>query len=339
MPPLVYLSATEMARRIRVGSLSSTSLLEAHLERIAQVNPSINAVVNVDAEPARKRAEQADQATARGECWGPLHGVPFTAKDVFQSAGLTTTSIAMRYATHVPQRDAALVRRLKAAGAILLGKTNLPTASYDWQTNSRLLGRCNNPYELTRTVGGSSGGSAAALAAGMSPIELGSDVAGSLRVPAHFCGVAALRPTEGLLSLDGHGVLPGRSSRVDHLAVPGPMARSAEDLELLLPLLLDGEARPLHPLETKPFPRLRLAWSSSLGGIVPSQPVRTAMARLQCELVAAGATLLETEPDVGWAEAQRVWGTIQGHEIISSYPRPLCWWPFRWLLRTGVVEA
>lgn len=330
-------SARELARRIREGETSAVEVVDAHLEHIERYNPRINAVVLLDADGARARAKEADEALARGESWGPLHGVPFTAKDTFDSAGLKTSTIAMRMGVHVPEGDAVLVARLKGAGAILLGKTNLPAASYDWQTNSRMFGCCNNPYDINRTVGGSSGGAAAALAAGMTPIELGSDVAGSIRNPAGFCGVAGLRPTEKVLSEEGHGAIPGKPNTLHNLVAVGPMARDAADLELLFDILVGDDPNELLPTDDRALSKMSFAWSDSIGPVMPAKVILDAIDGLQRDLAKAGAEVVPDGPAMDWMAIQETWGTIQGHEFGNSMPAPIRWAGFRWLLRTGVV--
>ncbi|HET7095467.1 MAG TPA: amidase family protein, partial [Thermomicrobiales bacterium] len=199
-----FASATALVAALARRDVSSRELLEAHLRRVERHNPALNAVVTLDAERALAAATNADAAIARGEPTGPLHGLPVTVKDSLETAGLRTTSGAPSLADHVPARDAEAVARLRAAGAIVFGKTNLPTFAGDAQTYNDLFGVTNNPWDLTRTPGGSSGGSAAAIAAGLSPLELGSDIGGSLRIPAHFCGVYTLKPTHGIVPLHGH---------------------------------------------------------------------------------------------------------------------------------------
>jgi amidase len=229
-----FASAMELAAALRSKRLSSRELLEMYLRRIEQHNPAINAVVTLDVERAQGAADAADAATMRGEASGPLHGLPMTIKDCLATAGLRTTAGSKTLADYVPQEDATAVARLRAAGAIVLGKTNLPEFAGDAQSYNDLFGTTNNPWDVTRTPGGSSGGSAAALAAGLSALELGSDLGGSLRIPAHFCGVYTLKPTYGIVPLQGHiPPPPGVMAEMD-VGVIGPMARSAVDLDLAL---------------------------------------------------------------------------------------------------------
>lgn len=237
MDDLAFRTATELADAIAARKVSSRELLEHYLARIERINPRLTAVVTLDAEGARKRADDADRALVRGESWGQLHGLPITVKDVFETAGIRTTSGAPMFSDYVPATDAIAVARFKAAGAVLIGKTNTPMFAGDGQSYNAIFGTTNNPWDLARSPGGSSGGSAAAIAAGLSALELGSDIGGSIRSPAHWCGVYGLKPTYGIVPLRGHiPPMPGTLAEVD-IAVAGPIARSAEDLDLALEVL------------------------------------------------------------------------------------------------------
>ncbi len=235
-------SASALVKAIKDKKLSAVEVLQAALERIKARNGAINAIVSVDEAGAMARAKEADAALARGEDWGPLHGLPMTIKDSWETAGLRTTSGAREFANYVPAEDAVPVARLKAAGAIVFGKTNLPTYAADIQSYNALFGTTNNPWDQSRTVGGSSGGAAAALATGMTPLELGSDLAGSIRVPAAMCGVYGHKPSYRAIPMRGHVPgPPGTLSEAD-LAVAGPLARSAEDLSLAMDVLTGPNA-------------------------------------------------------------------------------------------------
>jgi len=206
MKDIVFSSTTQLAAAIRAGGVSATEVLEAHLAQIATHNPALNAVVTMDAEQAHKRAREADEALARGEIWGPLHGMPFTLKDAHATAGMRTTT-GFPPLDHVPHEDSTVTARLKTAGGILLGKTNVAMLLADYQTANPIFGRTNNPWNVEHTPGGSSGGAAAALAAGMTPFDIGTDLSASIRIPAHFCGVCGLKPTEQHVPLTG--LIPG----------------------------------------------------------------------------------------------------------------------------------
>src|SRR3984957_17251634 len=222
---LEYATATELTRAIRDRELSSRELLDDVLARVDQRNPALNAIVALDPDRARAAADAADQATARGEAAGPLHGLPMTVKDVWETEGLVTTAGAAELREYVPATDALAVARLKAAGAIIFGKTNTPLYAGDFQTFNDVYGITRNPWDVTRTAGGSSGGAAAALAAGLTPLELGSDIGGSIRNPAHYNGVYGLKPSWDIVPTRGHiPGPPGALVPVD-VGVAGPMAR------------------------------------------------------------------------------------------------------------------
>ena len=231
---LDYATATELALALRDRSLSSRELFDHVLARVEQHNPALNAVVTLDVERARTAAEGADAATARGHSSGPLHGLPMTVKDVWETQGLLTTSGALELQNHVPATDALAVGRLREAGAIIFGKTNTPIYAGDFQTHNDVFGVTNNPWDVTRTAGGSSGGAAAAVAAGLTPLELGSDIGGSIRNPAHFNGVYGLKPSWGVVP--GRGHIPGPPGNLIEADVNcnGPLARSIDDLRLAL---------------------------------------------------------------------------------------------------------
>ncbi len=234
-------SATEIVAGIAAGQVSSRELLTTLLDRVER-RRDLNAVVTLDAERAMAAAARADEAVARGEPLGRLHGLPMTVKDAFETEGLRTTSGAPELADHVPDRDADAVARLRQAGAVIFGKTNLPIYAGDVQTYNEVFGTTNNPWDLSRAAGGSSGGAAAALAARLTPLELGSDIGGSIRNPAHYCGVAGVKPTFGIVPIRGHIPGPPGSLSEGDIGVAGPMARTVEDLELGLDVLAGPDA-------------------------------------------------------------------------------------------------
>lgn len=234
-----FASATDIARQIAQGHVSSREVLDLYLARIGQHNDAVNAIVTLDADAARQRAAACDQAVADGAELGPLHGVPITIKDAFETAGLRTTAGLPEYRDHVPARNAGAVQRLVDAGAVVMGKTNLPPGVTGQETANELFGRTNNPWDLTRTSGASSGGAAAALAAGLTSLELGSDSGGSIRQPAAYCGVYGHFPTQGLVPSRGHipQVQHGEIDvHIDLMSV-GPLARDARDLSLAMSVL------------------------------------------------------------------------------------------------------
>jgi amidase len=299
MNTLVFATVHELATGIRQRRMSATEVLDAYLAQIARHNPALNALVTLDAERARRRAHEADAALARGEVWGPLHGVPITIKDAIETAGLRTTSGFPPLADSIPATDATVVARLRAAGAIILGKTNLPTLCGDVQTDNPLFGRSNNPWDVARTPGGSTGGGAAAVAAGLSALEIGSDYGGSMRGPAHFCGVYALKPTDRRLPDAGHiPELPGAPQGVRHMARIGPLARSVADLALALRLLAgpDGQDWDVPPVPLEPAPQralreVRLAWTDDFGGVPITVDTKAALTKLAGEVQRLGTPI------------------------------------------------
>ncbi len=254
-------TATRLARAIRNGRLSSVEATAAHLERIARLNGPINALVVVDHERAIKAARAADRArTKKGGKLGPLHGVPITIKEAFDVAGLHTTSSHPPLKDNIARSDASLVARLRVAGAIILGKTNVPELCADFQTDSPLFGTTKNPWDARRSAGGSTGGGAAAVAARFSPLELGSDIGGSVRNPAHYNGIFSLKPTEWRVPGRGHVPdLPGVTRAVRYMGVFGPLARSVEDLETALRIIAgpDGNEAESPPVPIGPTPGLK----------------------------------------------------------------------------------
>ena len=237
-----YRTTAETAAAIAAREISSREFLEAALDRVDRLDGPVNAVVALDADRARAWADEADAAVARGDELGPLHGVPITIKDSFQTEGLVTTSGAPELAEFVPERDADPVARYKAAGAVVFAKTNLPIWAGDMQSYNKVYGTTGNPFNIDHTPGGSSGGSGAALAAGYTPLELGSDIGGSIRIPSHWSGVMGHKPSYALVSALGQiPGMPGTLSQAD-IAVAGPMARDVDDLEMALDVLAGPDA-------------------------------------------------------------------------------------------------
>lgn len=254
----VFSNTRQLATEIRDGRVSAEDVLEAHLEQIERHNPTLNAVVTLDEKEARNRAQEADDALTRGEVWGPLHGVPFTLKDAHSTAGMRTT-VGFPLLDHVPEEDNTVTVRLKSAGGILVGKTNVPQMLADYQSDKPIFGRTNNPWDVDRTPGGSSGGVAAAVASGMTPFEIGTDLSGSVRIPAHFCGLFGLKPTERRVPLTGLVPNPWgipRSIRV--MSCIGPMARTVDDLALLYSIIAgpNGRDTDVQPVPVEAVPTL-----------------------------------------------------------------------------------
>ena len=250
----------------------------------------------MDVEGARARAREADEALARGEAWGPLHGVPFTLKDVHSTAGMRTTVGFPQLADYAAQEDSTVVARLREAGAVLVGKTNVAMMLADYQSSNPIFGRTNNPWNVERTPGGSSGGAAAALAAGMTPFEIGADLSSSIRIPAHFCGVFGLKPTENRVPLTGLFPNPrGTPRRIRTMSSIGPMARSVDDLVLLLKIIAgpdgrDTEVRP-GPVDEMPelnLKNLRIAAAPTFAGFPVAADIRDAVEDLARQLGRSG---------------------------------------------------
>jgi amidase len=335
---LHFLPAAELTRMLRDGEVGSVELLDHFLARVDRHNPTVNAVVALDADRARARAAEADAARARGEDWGPLHGLPMTVKDAFETDGLVTTSGAPELRDHVPDRDADPVARVRAAGAVIFGKTNLPLYAGDWQSFNDVYGRTDNPWDLDRTPGGSSGGSAAALAAGLTGFEVGSDIGGSIRNPAHFCGVFGLKPTWGVVSGRGHiPGPPGTESSAD-VGVFGPMGRSAADLALGLDVLAGpGDADAVAwRLDLPPARR-----ASELAGLRvatwfedPAVPVaadnRALLADAAAALAEGGATVrpIDARTDLGadLGELARLWERLVMPIFGAGFPEETYGW-------------
>ena len=304
----VYSSAREMAAAVAARQISARELLDLHLDRIAATNPGVNAVVSLDEERAREGAAEADQRLARGEPVGPLHGLPHAFKDTHEVAGWRTTFGSPLRADYVPKRDELIVERIRAAGVVTIGKTNVPEWAAGSHTFNPIFGTTRNPHDLTRSAGGSSGGAAAALAAGMVPLADGSDMGGSLRNPASFCNVVGLRP--------GVGRVPAwpTTNGWELTSVGGPMARSVEDLALLLsvvagpsrraPLSLETPGSAFAPPISGDLTGVRVALSVDLGGAFAVDHAVADVVRRQGDvLTAAGATVEDEHPVLHSADA------------------------------------
>ena len=319
MPVDAFSSATELAAALRARRISAREVIELHLARIARHNPSLNAICTLDEAGARRRAQQADAALARGEVWGPLHGVPMTIKDALETAGLRTTGGHAPLKDYIPAVDAPAVARLRSAGAILLGKSNVPPLSADYRADNPIFGRTNNPWNLERTPGGSTGGGAAAVAAGLSAFDVGSDLAGSVRTPAHFCGLFGLKPTERRVPNAGHiPEPPGVARAVRHMNVLGPLARSVDDLALITEAISGAhDAEPdVPPMAwtapaARPLKAHRFAWSADFGGVPVTRETKQAIRKLADALANAGCLVEERNPDgFSYHEAWEAWGEI-----------------------------
>ena len=331
---LIELPALALARMILERQLSAVEVMEAHLARIAERNELINAVIVV-ADDAVEQAAARDRALAKGGTVGPLHGVPFTAKDIIETADLPTTLGMAELADNRPTQDATIVRRMREAGAILFGKTNCPPGGSGGETVNNLHGRTHNPYDMALSPAGSSGGEAAAIASGMSPCGLGSDSGGSLRMPAHFCGIATLKPTAGRIPISGvldeDGSLGPMS---DPRTQPGPMARSTDDLIAMLTVLAGPDGRdggampvPLNDPDRVELGTLRVTLQIDDGRAVPEPDVERAVREAARGLAEAGALVTEGAPPSGGHElTERVWDSYGDTVSASELYRILRAW-------------
>ncbi len=313
MLDLPFRSAGQLAAEIQRKSVSAVELLDLFLKRVDLYNPGLNAIITTAIPEARARAQAADDALARGESWGPLHGVPMTIKESFDVVGMPTTWGVPDLTNNLPDRNAAAVERFLSAGAILFGKTNVPIYLADWQSFNAIYGTTNNPWNVALSPGGSSGGSAAALAAGLTGLEAGSDIGASIRNPAHYCGVFGHKPTWGICSPRGQA-MPGVVAQTD-ISVVGPMARSAEDLDLGLSVMAgaDGIDAAGWRLELKPSHHGRIAdFKVAVMRADPcsevDEAVQTRIAAVAEFLAKSGAKVSETaRPAFGMAEINRVY--------------------------------
>lgn len=301
-----FLPAVELARLIREGELSAVEVMEAHLSQIERLNPEVNAIVTLLPERALEEARRADAALARGEGIGPLHGLPVAHKDLFWTKGVRTTFGSPIFENFVPEADALIVERLKRAGAISVGKTNTPEFGAGSQTFNEVFGATLNPYDTSKTCGGSSGGAAVALACGMVPLADGSDMGGSLRNPAAFCNVVGLRPSPGRVPS-----WPSQTSW-SPLSVEGPMARTVRDAALMLSAIAGPDRRsPISiseppgrfagPLE-RDFSGVRVAWSPDLGGLPVEGRVAEVFRGSLPVLEGLGCAVEEAAPDLSGAD-------------------------------------
>jgi amidase len=323
-------TATRLARAIRNGKLTSRAATEAHLERIARLNGPINALVVVDRARALKAAGAADRAAAKkGARLGPLHGVPITIKEAFDVAGLHTTSSHPPLKDNVAATDATLVARLRAAGAVILGKTNVPELCADFQTDSPLFGTTRNPWDARRTAGGSTGGGAVAVAVRLSPLELGSDIGGSVRNPAHYNGIFSLKPTEWRVPSRGHVPdLPGKTRATRYMGTFGPLARSVDDLELALRIVAgpDGYEAEAPPVPIGPTPSLRagdlrIAVLESNPLVEVSDDTAKVVQATAKLLSKAGAKMKRAEPEgLDWTQSWEDWCDLFQYLVLALQP-------------------
>ena len=328
MDAVATTSASDLAAAIKAREVSSRELLATYLDRIERLNAPVNAVVTLAVERAQEEAAAADVATARNEPLGPLHGLPITVKDAIETAGIRSTGGAVELTDHVPTVDAPAVAKLRAAGAIVFGKTNLPRWSGDLQSYNEIFGTTNNPWDLSRVPGGSSGGAAAAVACGFTSFELGTDIGGSVRNPAHCCGVFGLKPSFGVVPQRGYLDHVGGGTTDADINVFGPIARSAKDLDLLLGVLAGPppEQAPAWRIEL-PEPSANRGLSGKRIALWLDDPAcridagyHSVLQKTAMALESAGATVEETHPPVDFADQVGLFTTLITEAITPSMP-------------------
>jgi Asp-tRNA(Asn)/Glu-tRNA(Gln) amidotransferase A subunit family amidase len=314
MNELIFLPAVLMAEQVRKKKISPVELVDAHLRQIERVNPKLNAFVQVDTERARQAAQEAEITVMREKKLGPLHGVPISIKSSLAVTGMLCESGTRLRAGFVPAQDAPLVARLRAAGAIVLGVTNTPELLIAWETDNLLYGRTNNPWDLDRTPGGSSGGEAAAIAAGMSAGGVGSDGGGSIRVPAHFSGICGLKPTPGRIPATGH--YPVSAGPFALIGVVGPMARTVSDLKVLFEVMQGPDAGdtcaapvPLRWTSEDETRTLRVGYFEDDGRTPVTPETRQAVRTAAEDLRSTGFQVEPFQPE-GLEEARQLWHTL-----------------------------
>jgi len=318
---LCFMTAVEIAGLVRQKKISAREVLDAHLKQIERVNPKVNAIVTLVADQAKQAALKADEAQAKGAVLGPLHGLPIAHKDLMETAGIRTTYGSPIYKDNIPTFDTIPVERIKRAGAITVGKTNTPEFGAGSQTFNKVFGATKNPYDLTKTCGGSSGGAAVALACGMLPIADGSDTGGSLRNPAAFCSIVGFRVSPGRVPLAAKG------NAWSTLSVSGPMARNVGDVALLLSVMAGPDPRcPISITEPgsrfagnleRSFKGVRVAFFKNLGGIPFDRRVRDAVNAQRRVFESLGCIVEEAEPD--WTGADESFNMLRAWMYASGY--------------------
>jgi len=324
---LCFATATELARLIRDREISSAEVTEAFLARIAAHNGKLNAVVHLLEADARSRAKEADKALAGGESWGPLHGVPVTIKEQFLMAGTPSTLNTKRLKDFIAPEDGVIVKRIRSAGAVILGKTNVPANLEGYQVRGEIYPEGKNPYGFEYSPGGSSGGGAAAVASGMTALELAADAGGSLRVPAHFCGVFCLKPTDKTIVRYGGLPFPkGARGFLVNMAQPGPLSRSIDDLKLLWEVIRgpdpsDFEIAPIdwHSPSGRSLEQLRFAWTDRFEEYQAGAETRAQLAALAERIERAGARVERAAPAI-YPRAREVFVQLFGALLGQDMP-------------------
>lgn len=326
---MIFDSAHEILEKIKQREVSSLEVLESFLAQVEKVNPKINAIVALDAERAKEKAIEADNKINLKSKLGPLHGLPMTIKDAFEVEGIVSTGGNPAWKDNIPKRNAEAVQRLVDAGAIIFGKTNVPFLSSDLQSFNKIYGTTNNPWDLERTPGGSSGGSAAALAAGMTPLELGSDIGGSIRVPAHFCGLYGHKPSYNIISEVGHmPPPPGSILTGNGLSVAGPLARSPEDLEIALDVLVSAQEQDSQAWKVK-LPKARTKKIKELKiAVWPDEPYAEADNEITNlikdtakDLKHAGAKVETVDLPISFEEIDKIYSLLLNPLMLAGSPK------------------
>ena len=327
-----FASATEMLHALRTRQVSAAELLDLHLRRIERYNPQLNAIVTPNYDSARQAAVQADAARAQGED-KPLLGLPLTIKDCIYVKGLLTTGGVPERAGAIAEADAPVAARVRAAGAAIMGKTNVPPYASDWQSANPIFGRSSNPWDLARTPGGSTGGGAAALAAGLTPLEFGGDFTGSIRIPAAFCGVYGHKPSETAVPRRGHFPGPNSPNAATGMAVMGPLARSAEDLELALGVIAGPDVGEdvawrleIPPARHERLADYRVAVLPAIEWLPVDDEIVTALDSLAAQLGQCGARVKEVQPE-SWGDLRdycRTYISTMGAMSTIGRPREDC---------------
>jgi amidase len=333
---LVFESAATVCGMIRDKRISAKEVVRASLDRIEEVNSQLNAVVRLAADRALEEAREADKLVANGQTKGPLHGLPITIKDSIDTVGIITTGGTKGRSAFVPTEDATVVARLRQAGAIVIGKTNTPELTLSFETDNEVYGRTNNPYDPSRTCGGSSGGAGAIVSAGGSYLDIGSDTVGSVRVPAHCCGIAGIRPTSGRVPRTGH-IIPYGLGSLDSLTTLGPMARYVDDLAFCLPVVVGIDWRdpaiipmPLGDANAVELKEFRIAFFTDNGIVTPTVETIQAVEDSANSLVDIGMGVEEARPDAIVRTLDvflSLWRTYSGA------------WRQKLLVKAGTIEA
>jgi len=327
---ILFLSASEIARLIKERKITSEKTVSKFLEQIKRYNKKYNAVVTLNPN-AIDEAKMADKELSNGNLLGKLHGVPITIKDNYKTKGLRSTSAYLPLKDNIPDRDAEIVKLLRAEGAIIIGKTNLSVLAMDMQSNNPIFGKTNNPWDITRTSGGSSGGCATALAAGMTPLSFGNDLAGSIRLPAAYCGVYGFKPSFGIVPLDIQMDPKEKTNGLKTLAVSGPLARNVEDLKLGFEIIAqntktDSTSIPIikngHELESK---ELNIAWTDEFGGVPVDKEIQEAIQKYIEKLNKAGIKTTKAIPALDFYQAWKTWGSFVGMQGGFNTPNFIKW--------------